>query len=102
MHETSTTPRVAPTWVNIAIWIVQGLLALTFVGTGLWKLGTPIPELASKMPWMGQVSPTFLRVTAAFDVLGGVGVLLPSLTRVAPRLAVLGALGCAGLMAGAI
>ena len=86
----------------IALWIVQGLLALTFVGTGLWKLATPIPELAAKMPWMGQTSPGFLYLTAVFDLLGGLGVLLPSVTRIQPRLTVLAALGCVLLMAGAI
>jgi hypothetical protein len=43
--------------MNPALWIVQSLLALTFVGTGLWKLVTPISELGAKMPWMGEVSP---------------------------------------------
>lgn len=99
---TSTHPTTRLKRLNIALWIVQGLLALTFVGTGLWKLATPIPDLASRMPWMGQVSPAFLQATAALDILGGLGVLLPSLTRINPRLAVLGALGCVGLMAGAI
>jgi hypothetical protein len=102
MTRTSRQPATAPKGLDIALWIVQGLLALTFVGTGLWKLTTPIPILASKMPWMGQVSPAFLQATAVFDVLVGLGVLLPSLTRVKPQLAVLGALGCVGLMAGAI
>jgi hypothetical protein len=102
MTSTSTQPATSPKGFNIALWSVQGLLALTFVGTGLWKLATPIPELASQMPWMGQVSPAFLQATAALDLLGGLGVLLPSLTRIKPRLAVLGALGCVGLMAGAI
>ena len=32
--------------LGIALWVVQGLLALTFVGTGIWKLVTPIPDLA--------------------------------------------------------
>ena len=73
-----------------------------FVGTGIWKVATPIAELADKMPWMGQVSPTFLYATAVFDTLGGLGILLPSLTRIKPGLAVWGALGCVGLMAGAI
>lgn len=86
----------------IALWIVQGLLALTFVGTGIWKLATPVPELAVKMPWMGQVSPGFLYATAVFDVLGGLGVLLPSVTRIKPGLTVLASLGCVALMAGAI
>jgi len=101
MTRTSTQPA-SPRGLNIALWLVQGLLAVTFVGTGVWKLATKVPDLASKMPWMGQVSPAFLRTTAALDLLGGVGVVLPSLTRIQPRLAVLGALGCAGLMTGAI
>lgn len=87
---------------SVALWIVQGLLSLTFVGTAIWKLVTPIPELGAMVPWMGQVSPGFLYMTAAFDLLGGLGVLLPSLTRVKPGLTVLGALGCAAFMLGAI
>jgi hypothetical protein len=102
MTSTSMQRATAPKGLDIGLWIVQGLLALIFVGTGLWKLATSISDLASKMPWMGQVSPAFLRATAALDLLGGLGVLLPSLTRIEPRLTVLGALGCVGLMAGAI
>ena len=96
------TTRQSSKALHIGLWIVQALLALTFVGGGFWKLATPIPELAAKMPWMGQVSPSFLHATAVFDIFGGVGVLLPSLTRIKPGLTVLGALGCAALMAGAI
>jgi uncharacterized membrane protein YphA (DoxX/SURF4 family) len=88
--------------IEIGLWLVQSLLALTFVGTGVWKLATPIPDLAAKMPWMGQVSPTFLYVTAAFDLLGGLGILLPSLTRIKPGLTVLAAIGCALLQVSAI
>ena len=88
--------------INIGLWIVQGLLTLTFVGAGIWKLATPIPELAAKMPWMGQVSPSFLYATAAFDILGGLGVLLPSVTRIKPGVTVLAALGCVALQASAI
>jgi uncharacterized membrane protein len=91
-----------PKGLSISLWIVQGLLALTLAGTGLWKLAAPIPGLAAKMPWMGQVSPSFLYVTAVLDILGGLGVLLPSVTRIKPGLAVLAALGCVALMAGAI
>lgn len=87
--------------LRVAIGIVQSLLAVTFVGTGLWKLFTPIPELAAKMPWMGQVSPGFLHLTAVFDLLGGLGLALPSLTRIKPGLTVLAAIGCAALMASA-
>jgi hypothetical protein len=88
--------------MSIALWIVQSLLALTFAGGGLWKLVTPISELGAKMPWMGEVSPSFLYATAAFDILGGLGVLLPSAARIKPGLTVVAALGCAALMASAI
>lgn len=99
----SSAPQAAPSKaLHVGLWAVQALLGLMFVGTGVWKVATPIPELAAKMPWMGQVSPSFLYLTALLDTLGGLGILLPSLTRIRPGLAVLGALGCAGLMAGAI
>lgn len=88
--------------MNIALWIVQILLSATFGGTGLWKLSTPIPELAAKFPWMGEVSSSFLYLTAVLDILGGVGILLPSLTRIKPGLTVVAALGCAALMTSAI
>jgi uncharacterized membrane protein len=94
--------RKVTTMMNIGLWLVQALLGLTFAGTGIWKLVTPISELAAKMPWMGQVSPSFLYLTALFDLLGGLGLLLPSLTRIKPGLTVLAALGCAGLMLGAV
>jgi hypothetical protein len=90
------------TRLGVALWIVQGFLALTFVGTGIWKLATPIPKLAAMIPWAGQVSPALLYATAAFDLLGGLGVLLPSVTRILPGLTVLSALGCCALQASAI
>ena len=100
MSNTSVEP--ASNRLRLGLWIVQSLLALTFVGTGIWKLTAPIPDLAAKMPWMGQVSPGFLYATAVFDILGGLGVLLPSVARIKPGLAVLAALGCVVLQASAI
>lgn len=88
--------------LNIGLWVVQALLALTFVGTGLWKLLTPIPELAAMIPWAGQVAPGFLYATAVVDLAGGLGVLLPTLTRIKPGLTPLAALGCAALQISAI
>ena len=40
----------AGTSVKIGLWLVQGLLALTFVVTGIWKVATPIPQLAAMIP----------------------------------------------------
>lgn len=88
--------------LDIGLWIAQSLLALTFVGSGIWKLLTPIPRLAAMIPWAGQVPPAFLHAIGLIDLAGGLGVLLPSLTRIKPGLTVLAALGCTLLMLFAI
>jgi hypothetical protein len=88
--------------LGTALWVVQWLLFVLFAGTALWKLLTPIPKLATMIPWAGEVSPGFLYMTAAFDFLGGVGVLLPAVTRIKPWLTWLAALGCAALQVCAI
>lgn len=98
-HEITQQPA---RWLHTVLWIIQGLLALTFVGTGIWKLATPVPDLAATMPWMGQVSLGLLYTTAVADILGGLGLLLPSLTRIKPGLTVLAAFGCVALMVCAI
>ena len=96
------TPTAPPKALNVGLWAVQGLLSLTFVGTSIWKVVTPIPQLAAMIPWAGQVTPAQLYGTALFDLLGGLGVLLPSVTRIKPGLTVLAALGCAALQVSAI
>lgn len=105
MGDTNTERGRAPhsnQGLNIGLWVVQGLLGLTFAGTGVWKLSTPLAKLAAMIPWAGQVSPAFLYTTALFDLLGGIGILIPSLTRIKPDLSVLAALGCAALQLCAI
>lgn len=87
---------------NVVLWLIQVSLAVVFVGAGIWKLATPIVLLAESMPWMGQVAPGFLYLTAMVDVLLGLGVLLPSLVRIEPALAVTMAYACAAFMACAI
>ena len=97
-----TTRRKSSKLLDISLWIVQVLLGVLFVGTAFWKLLTPLAELAAMIPWAGDVDPSFLRMTAVADLLGGVGILLPSLTRIKPGLAVLAALGCVALQVSAI
>jgi len=102
MMNTETAPANVSRALNVTLWIVQAILAVTFAGTGVWKLVTPIPKLAAMVPWMGQVSPSFLHITGVIDLCGGVGLLLPALTRIKPGLTVLAALGCAALQVCAI
>ncbi len=90
----STLPAPTGKPLRIALWVAQGLVAAMFVMSSVIKLATPITELAAMMPWAGQVSPAFVRFIGLVDLAGGVGILLPALTRIQPRLTVLAALGC--------
>lgn len=77
--------------LRVSLWIAQFLLAAVFIMSGVMKFFTPIPELSAQMPWTGQVSETFVRFIGVVDFAGGVGLLLPALTRVLPRLTPLAA-----------
>jgi hypothetical protein len=46
------------------------------------------------MPWTGQHSELFVRFIGLVDLAGGLGILLPALTRIKPRLTALAALSC--------
>jgi DoxX-like family len=87
--------------LHVALWLAQILLALLYVGTGVFKLATPIATLAALWPWAGA-HPNLLRWTGIIDLAGGIGVVLPALVRIRPGLTVLAALGLAALQAGAI
>jgi hypothetical protein len=83
--------------------VVQVLLFLTFVGTATWKWLTPRDQLGAMLPWVLEHPPWFLHVTAAADLAGGLGVLLPTLTGIRPRLlTVLASYGLMALMACAV
>lgn len=104
---TNTTAQIAADarpskTLHVSLWVAQALLSITFAGTGLWKLFTPVPELAAMIPWAGQVPGAFLQVTAVVDLCGGLGILLPSVTRIKPGLTALAALGCAALQGCAV
>ena len=62
----------------------------------------PVDKLAEMWIWPGQVPSWFLHLTGILDVAGGIGVLLPAMTRIQPRLTVYAALGCTLLQIAAI
>ena len=97
-------PRTTPpsSALNIGLWVAQAFVGLTFTGGGVWKLVTPLADVAEVFPWAGEISSWVLYTSAVFDILGGLGVLLPSLTRIRPQLTVVAASGCVALQAAAI
>ncbi|WP_416442610.1 hypothetical protein AB3K78_09250 [Leucobacter sp. HNU] len=43
--------------MQIALWIVSGLLAAVFLMAGIAKMSTPKEQLAEKMAWVNDYSP---------------------------------------------
>ena len=90
----SNPPAAAGTPLRAGLWVAQVLIAVAFCGAGFTKFFTPIPELSQMMPWTGQLPVAFVRFIGLVDLAGGLGILLPALTRIKPGLTVLAALGC--------
>lgn len=89
--------------MDIALWIVAGVLAVAFLAAGAMKLAQPREKLvAAGMAWAGDTSPSGVRAIGALEVLGAVGLVLPAAVGVATVLSPLAALGLALVMAGAV
>jgi uncharacterized membrane protein YphA (DoxX/SURF4 family) len=85
--------------MNIALWIVQVLLALLFLFAGGMKLVLPIEEMTKQMPL--PLPDLFLRFTGIVEVLGAIGLILPWLLRIRPGLTPVAATGLVIVMIGA-
>lgn len=72
--------------MNVVLWIAQSLLAAAFLAAGSFKLATPIAELATKMPFVLETPELLVRFIGASEVAGALGLILPGLTRVQPKL----------------
>ena len=87
--------------MNVALWIIQGLLALVFLMTGVMKLVRPKEQLAARMGWVEDFSQPTVRMIGIVEILGGLGLVLPALTGIMPWLTPLAACGLALVMVGA-
>jgi putative oxidoreductase len=84
--------------LNIGLWVLQLLLASFFVLVGWSHAILPYEEIAEQATWMKEM-PRWLSLFIGYaEIAGGVGVLLPSVTRIAPWLTPLAALGLATIM----
>jgi hypothetical protein len=87
--------------MNAALWIVQGLLALAFLGVGAMKATQPIANLAKNMGWVNDFTPTIVRLIGVAEILGALGLILPGIFHVATILTPIAATGLAIIMVGA-
>src|SRR2546426_5249586 len=75
--------------MNVALWIVQGLLAALFLFAGGAKLVLPLDQMTGPVALPGW----FLRFLGVAEVLGALGLILPGLLRIRPGLTPLAAAG---------
>jgi len=90
-------PKTGGLLLTYVLWIVQGLLALLFIGLGWMKLSTPVEELVAQMAVPGLL----IRFIGVAELLGALGLILPGLFRIRTGLTPLAAAGLAIITAGA-
>ena len=81
--------------MNIAVWVVQVVLALVYLGAGLTKATQPKEKLQEKMAWAEDFSPGTIRFIGVVEALGAIGLILPAVTGILPWLTPLAATGLA-------
>jgi len=83
---------------NIAIWIAQVIIAVFFLMSGASHLMMPLDKLVPMAPWAKDVSLPLVRFIGFAELLGGIGLLLPSLLRIRPQLSYWAAIGLSTIM----
>jgi uncharacterized membrane protein YphA (DoxX/SURF4 family) len=83
--------------MRYALWIVQALLAIVFLFAGASKFIMSVEEMTRDIHLPGA----FLRFIGAVEILGAIGLILPSLLRMRPGLTPLAAAGLVIIMIGA-
>lgn len=71
----------------------QIILAGMYGMAGLMKFATPFDQLSAAMPWTLSVGEFTTRLIGLAELLGAVGLILPGLLRISPKLVGYAALG---------
>lgn len=80
--------------MNIALWIVQGLLAAMYLMAGSMKAFQPAKVRENpQMTWAHSRPDGFIRFVGTAELLGALGLILPMLTGILPWLTPIAAAG---------
>lgn len=88
--------------MDIALWVVQVLLAIAFGMAGVMKVTQPKTKLAENMAWVNDFSANNIKLIGVVEVLAAIGLILPMLTNILPVLTPLAAIGLILTMIGAM
>jgi uncharacterized membrane protein YphA (DoxX/SURF4 family) len=85
--------------MNVTLWVIQILLAVAFLVSGITKAIRPSEKLRAGLP---EFHPSVIRIVAVAEILGALGLILPGVTQVATVLTPIAATGLAIVMIGAV
>ena len=78
--------------MNIALWIVQGLLAAMYLMAGTMKT-FQTAKAKEQFPWAKNRSDGYVRFVGVSELLGALGLILPMVTGILPWLTPIAAIG---------
>jgi putative oxidoreductase len=96
--DTTTHAAVRPRALNIALWVLQVLLAAVFLAHGWFMVAPPAEMVAMINAQLGEGLRLFIGVA---EVLAAAGLILPGVTRILPWLTATAAAGLMIVMASA-
>src|SRR5918999_5383065 len=91
--------------MNLALWVVAGLLAAIFLLSGAGKLFIPKEKMVGMLAaarWAEDFSPGAIKAIGAVEILVAAGLILPAALDIAPVLVPLAATGAVLLFVGAV
>ncbi|HEV3359102.1 MAG TPA: DoxX family protein [Pseudonocardiaceae bacterium] len=90
--------------MNIALWSVQGILALAYLATGGMKVVQSREKLVAtgNFDWMKDSSDLAVKTIGVVEILGVLGLILPELTGIARILTPIAAVGLVVVQIGAL
>lgn len=83
--------------MNLVVWIAQCILATGFIWAASMKLLQSPEKLAEMWSWTAS-NPELVKLTGILDLLAGIGLTLPALLNIQPRLTIYTAYGTILLM----
>lgn len=92
----TSEPKTSRT-INVTLWIAQVILALSFVWSAMVKWFQSADKLAEMWPWTAN-NTSLVKLTGVLDLLAGIGLILPALLSIQPRLTIYAAYATIALM----
>ena len=100
VRPTTARARALATWRNMALWTLQGWVAMFFIAAGYAKVTESMDNLTTLLTWPASVSEHFVRGLGIAELVLALGVLAPLASwKIGRPVLMVAATGLAGLEA---